>query len=265
MLKATRTTSNRRCAAAVSGLAVTALALSVTAQPVLAAAGSVSPSTTLGAPAQVALGNGLTNLAHLDWLQDTVVPPQQKGHTTYRLAQEPELGVLWTYAEPNPDGSYRHVGGGDYDEASNTWSQGAFNADDVTRAAVVYLRHWQATGDAASRESAYELLRGVTYLQTATGKNAGNVVLWMQPDGTLNPSAEPVELPDPSDSDASYWLARTIWALGEGYAAFENDDPAFAGFLKNRLELAIDAVDRQALDSYGDYLNIDGERTPAWL
>jgi len=265
MLKATRTTSIRRCAAAVSGLTVAALALSVAAQPVLAAAGSVSPSTTLRAPAQVALGNGLTNLAHLDWLGDMVTPPRQKGHTTYRLAQEPELGVLWTYAEPNPDGSYRHVGGGDYDEASNTWSQGAFNADDVTRAAVVYLRHWQATGDATSRESAYELLRGVTYLQTATGKNAGNVVLWMQPDGTLNPSAEPVELPDPSDSDASYWLARTIWALGEGYAAFENDDPAFAGFLKDRLELAIDAVDRQALDSYGDYLNIDGERTPAWL
>ena len=71
------------------------------------------------------------------------------------------------------------------------------------------------------------MLRGLTYLQTASGENAGNVVLWMQPDGTLNPSAEPVELPDPSDSDASYWVARTIWALGEGYAAFAaTDDPA---------------------------------------
>ena len=69
------------------------------------------------------------------------------------------------------------------------------------------------------------MLRGLTYLQTASGPNAGNVVLWMQPDGTLNPSAEPVELPDPSDSDASYWVARTIWALGEGYAAFENVRP----------------------------------------
>ena len=95
------------------------------------------------------------------------------------------------------------------------------------------------------------MLRGLTYLQTATGQNAGNVVLWMQPDGTLNPSAEPVELPDPSDSDASYWLARTIWALGEGYAAFENADPAFARFLERRLDLAVDAVDRQVLDAYG--------------
>ena len=76
------------------------------------------------------------------------------------------------------------------------------------------------------RRRAYELLRGLTYLQTATGPNAGNVVLWMQPDGTLNPSADPRRLPDPSDSDASYWLARTIWALGEGYAAFQHADPA---------------------------------------
>ena len=44
----------------------------------------------------------------------------------------------------------------------------------------------------------------------------------MQPDGTLNPSPTPVELPDPSDSGESYWLARTIWALGEGYAAFRD-------------------------------------------
>ena len=41
------------------------------------------------------------------------------------------------------------------------------------------------------------MLRGLTYLQTASGPNAGNVVLWLQPDGTLNPSAEPKELPGP--------------------------------------------------------------------
>ena len=34
----------------------------------------------------------------------------------------------------------------------------------------------------------------------------------------------PVELPDPSDSGPSYWLARTVWALGEGYAAFRDAD-----------------------------------------
>lgn len=248
--------------ATLGAVTLAALSLPVTMLPVASAAGPTTaalPSTAHAAP------DDLTNLDHLDWLSVTVDPPQQANHTTYRLAQEPNIGVLWTYAEPNDDGSFRHVGGGAYDEGTNTWSQGAFNADDVTRAAVVYLRHWQATGSRSSRNKAYNMLRGVTYLQTASGPNAGNVVLWMQPDGTLNRSAEPVEQPDPSDSDASYWLARTIWALGEGYAAFKGKDPAFARFLRNRLELSIDAVDRQVLDKYGTYLDIDGEPAPAWL
>ena len=107
-----------------------------------------------------------------------------------------------------------------------------------SRAAVVYLRHWRrpATGTAARRPTSS--CAGSPTCRPSTGPNAGNVVLWMQPDGTLNPSAEPVELPDPSDSGPSYWLARTIWALGEGYAAFRHADPAFAAFLKARLDLA---------------------------
>jgi hypothetical protein len=210
----------------------------------------------------------LTNLAHLDWLGDTVDPPDQADHTTYQLAAEPEIGVLWTYAEPR-NGVLTRVGGGTYDPVTDTYGQGAFNADDVSRAAVVYIRHWVATGSPSSRDAAYEMLRGLTYLQTASGDNAGNVVLWMQPDGTLNPSAEPPELPDPSDSDASYWVARTIWALGEGYAAFAaTDDPAdaaFAVFLRERLELSIDAIDREVLDTYGQLMSVDGRPTPSWL
>lgn len=247
------TTTGWRAALALT----TALGLGLAAAPLPTVAADAAPVTT---PPE-----RLTNLDHLDWLSVPVTPPAQEGHTTYRLRQDASVGVLWTYAEPNDDGSYRHVGGGSYDAATDTWSQGAFNADDVSRAAVVYLRDWQATGSPDSRDAAREMLRGLTYLQTASGPDAGNVVLWMQPDGTLNPSAEPVELPDPSDSDASYWLARTIWALGEGYAAFEDADPRFARFLGRRLELAVDAVDRQVLDRYGEHLRIDGARTPAWL
>ncbi len=210
-------------------------------------------------------GGRLTNLAHLDFLGDEVAPPTQARHTTYRLASRPEVGVLWTYADRQPDGSFHRVGGGTYDAATDTYGQGAFNADDLARAAVVYLRDWQQTDKASSRKHAFELLRGLTYLQTASGPNAGNVVLWMQPDGTLNPSADPVELPDPSDSDASFWLARTLWALGEGYAAFRHSDPTFAHFLGDRLQLAARAVDRQVLDAYGEHYDIDGQQTPAWL
>lgn len=247
--------------------AVTAAAALVVATPQLAPPAASAPQR---APVQVpAIGTErparLTNLDHLDFLGDTVTPPRQAGHTTYRLATRPRLGTLWTYADHQPDGSYKRVGGGEYDPATDTYGQGAYNADDMARAAVVYLRDWKQTGARSSRRSALQMLRGLTYLQTATGPDAGNVVLWMQRDGTLNPSPEPKELPDPSDSDASYWLARTMWALGEGYAAFQKTNPSFARFLRRRIELAISAVERQVLDKDHQFLQIDGRRTPAWL
>ncbi len=223
-------------------------------------AGLVSAGAALATPTP------LTNLAHLDFLGDTVSPPSQAGHTTYRMASDPSLRVLWTYAEPDGSGGFRRLGGGSYDSVTNTYGQGAFNTDDLTRAAVVYIRHWRLFGDGHSRDAAYGLLRAVTYMQTLTaGPSRGNFILWTQPDGTLHPSANPPESPDPSDSGPSYWLARSIWALGEGYEAFRGADPAFAAFLRERLNLALDALDRQVLVNYGTYRVLDGARIPAWL
>jgi len=217
------------------------------------------------ASAEPAPSDPLTNLAHLDFLLDTAEPGEVDGHTTYNLASEPELTMPWTYADARGGGTFERVGGGPLDPATGYWGQGAYNSDDITRTAVVYIRDWQQTGSAESREKAYELLRSTAYFQTTSGENAGNVVLWMQPDGTFNPSPEPVELPDPSDSGESYWLARTLWALGEGYAAFQDDDPEFAAFLQDRLQLSVGALERQTLDKYGEYDIADGVKVPAWL
>ena len=164
---------------------VSGLVLALVGALLLAVVPSLRPSR-----ADAAAPQRLTNLDHLDFLGDRVSPPKQARHTTYRLAQEPGIGTLWTYADRHDDGSYRRVGGGDHDAATDTYTQGAFNADDMARAAVVYLRHWKQTGHRSSRTAAYEMLRGLTYLQTTTGPNAGNVVLWMQPDGTLNRERE---------------------------------------------------------------------------
>lgn len=235
--------------------------MTVTRRTVLGGTLAVAAVSSVSMPASAAAAP-LTNLAHLDYLGDVVTPPAVAGHSTY--GSEP-LRVLWTYADRRADGSYARIGGGTYDPTTDTYGQGAYNADDLARAAVVYLRHYSMHGDSHSRQAAYGLLRGLTFLQTASGANAGNVVLWMQPDGSLNPSAEPVELPDPSDSGPSYWLARTVWALGEGYAVFRYLDAGFAAFLRTRLELAIAALERQVLVRYGDWNVVDGRRVPAWL
>jgi hypothetical protein len=215
--------------------------------------------------AQDVSSGALTNLAHLDFLLDEVAPAAVDGHTSYRLDTEPSLTLPWTYADARDGGAFERVGGGPLDPATGDYGQGAFNSDDVSRTAVVYLRHWQQTGDDTSRQKAYEVLRALAYFQTTSGDDAGNVVLWMQPDGELNASAEPVELPDPSDAAESYWLARSLWAFGEGYAAFRDSDPEFAAFLQQRLQLGVAAVDREVLDRYGEYEQADGVDVPAWL
>lgn len=249
----------RRCAAiTIAGLVLVGSLLSV--PPVVIADAAVSAAGRAAPPDQ-----RLVNLAHLDYLSDSVRPAKVPGHSTYRLTEEPSIGVVWVYANHVAGGGYQRTGGGAYDAGTNTYSQGAFDADDIARAAVVYLRQWRATRDDRSRRQAYQLLRGLTYLQTSAGPNAGNVVLWMQPGGTLNPSAIPKDNPDPSDSAASYWLARTIWALGEGYAAFGSADPAFASFLRQRMTLAIGALNREVLVRYGQYHRVDGLKLPAWL
>jgi hypothetical protein len=229
-----------------------------TRRTVLGGALAVAAASTVTLPASASsrLSNRLSNLAHLDFLRTSVSPPPTPGHSTFGSGP---IGVLWTYADHQADGSYKRIGGGTYDPATNTYGQGAYNADDIARAAVVYLRYWKQFG--GSPDAARGLLRALTFLQSSNG----NVVLWMQPDGTLNPSADPVELPDPSDSGPSYWLARTVWALGEGYAAFRHIDRAFAAFLRDRLELAIAALERQVLIRYGQYNVVDGRRLPAWL
>lgn len=230
----------------------------------LAASALVATGLALGAaPAQAA--TPLANTAHLDFLLDTATVEGEPGHTTYKLAEDPNLVMPWTYADARDGGTFERIGGGRLDPATGDYEQGAYNTDDISRAAVVYLRHWQQTGSEESKRNAYETLRALAYFQTTDGEDAGNVVLWMQPDGDLNPSAEPVELPDPSDSAESYWLARTLWALGEGYAAFKDEDPEFAAFLQDRVQLSVGAVDREVLDAYGQYVQADGVRVPAWL
>jgi hypothetical protein len=247
----TRTPRRGRLAALLLGLS-----LSVTGVATLA-----PTAPAVAAPAARAADAPVTNLAHLDFLLDRVSVPAVPGHTTYGLARDAKLTMPWTYADSLGGGMFKRLGGG-LDPKTGIYSQGAFNSDDITRAAVVYLRDWQVNHRATSRDKAYQLLRSVAYFQTVTGGNAGHSVLWMQPDGTLNPSAKPVELPDPSDSGPSYWQARTLWALGEGYAAFRTVDPAFARFLQQRLRLSLDAIDREVLDRYGDRITADGVRLP---
>ena len=252
-----------RPVALVAGLSMF-LAVGAVASATSAPAAPVAPV----APSVPSATARLTNLSHLNFLLGTVRLRPVAHHTTYQEATQPTAQAPWVYANYKSYDNYTRVGGGDPRVGPGGvtyYGQGAFDADDIARTAVVYLRDWQQTGSAASREHAFETLRSLTYLQDSSGPNVGNVVLWQQSDGTLNPSATPIDLPNPSDSAESYWLARTVWALGEGYADFKNTDPAFASFLQDRLHLAVASLKKQSLSKYGTYDVATGVKVPAWL
>lgn len=251
-------------------LAATASALALL--PVDTAVGATNATGAVGAtgaagslPGAATTRSRLTNLAHLRFLLAEVRVTPSATHTTYGIETQPTVRAPWTYADTDGAGGYRPVGGGTKDAVTGYWTQGAYNADDIARAAIVFLREWQATGDVQSRDDARDVLRSLAFLQTTTGTNAGRVVLWQQEDGSLNPSAIPVELPDPSDSAESYWVARSVWAFGEGYAAFLHEDAEFAAFLLARLHLCLDALGRESLSRAGQWVRSDGRALPAWL
>ena len=205
------------------------------------------------------------SLGHLDWLHTTVTYPEAVDGHSAPDAGTP-LDAWWTYADYNADTDvYRPVGGGDYDAEADTWGQGAFNLDDVARAALVYLEHYQLYGDPHSLDMAYGALRFVMYMQTQEGPDTGNFVLWMQPDGALNPSPTPPDDPNPADAGFSWWAARGMWALAKGYEVFREERPELAEALAARLALSMGALERQLQPNYGVYTDLHGYAVPAWF
>jgi hypothetical protein len=213
------------------------------------------------------VGPASVNLAHLDFLHDSVPYPSTPlaGHSTTEPGTP--IDTWWVYANFNAGtGTYTRTGGGSYNPATNSYGQGAFDTDDVTRAAVAYLTHYGYYHDQHSLRLARGALRFVIYMQTTTGPNAGNFVLWMQPSGALNPTPTPADSPNPADAGASFWLARSIWALGEGYATFRTVDPVFARALATRMDLALAKLDAELVTpNSGRYNTLHGYLTPAWL
>jgi hypothetical protein len=101
------------------------------------------------------VGPAVVNLGHLDFLHDAVtypaIPPA--GHST----TEPGTAIdsWWVYANYGAGtGTYARTGGGSYQSSTNTYGQGAFDTDDVTRAAVAYLTHYRYYHDQHSLQLA---------------------------------------------------------------------------------------------------------------
>lgn len=174
----------------------------------------------------------MLNLSHLDALGQEV----EVGGVTYR--------IIHIYAEA-PD--YHWVGDDD---------EGIACVDDAARAAVVYLRHYETTGDEASRLKAEALLRFVMYMQTDDGLFYNFV--W-DDDLTINKTHEN------SVADMfTWWSSRGVWALGEGARVLKAANPAFAEACARRVRRSYPHL-RQLLERYGQTTVQGGREVPLWL
>ena len=176
------------------------------------------------------------------------------------------LRFVWIYAEPTgrrsqpvdslgrggtdrpgPDVAYRHVGDDD---------EGIACVDDAARAAVLHLRHYEATGSERSRRSAVKLLRFVRALQAESGLFYNFV--WDR-DLRVNRTH-----PNSVADEVSWWTARAVWALGEGARVLAASDPAEAAAAlaaARRVEPHLDRL----LARYPETSSEGGRLFPQWL
>lgn len=179
-------------------------------------------------------GATMVNFDHLDRLMEFV---EHEGE---------ELAIVHIYSEA-PD--YGWVGDDD---------EGIACVDDAARAAVLFLRHYELTGEPESRARAAALLRFVMYMQTDDGLFYNFV--W---DSGLQKNTTH---PNSVAKDFAWWAARGLWALGRCAEVFRND-PAAGGLAERCAERARRSLPQLdvLLTSYPETREINGRLYPRWL
>jgi multiple sugar transport system substrate-binding protein len=114
--------------------------------------------------------------------------------------------------------------------------EGIASVDDAARAAVVYLREYEATGDVRARDEAVRLLSFVTAMEQGDGE----FVNFIDSAGRLNRNAPS------SRKSMSYWAARSIWALGEAVRVLGPLGPQDSTLVKSMRPVLDRAVSRMA-------------------
>jgi multiple sugar transport system substrate-binding protein len=114
--------------------------------------------------------------------------------------------------------------------------EGIASVDDAARAAVVYLRAYETTGDSRARAEAYGLLAFVAAMEQGDGEFVNFV----------DASGRPNRTAPSSRKSMSYWAARSVWALGEAVRVLGPSDSARLAELRPVLARALARLDRDA-------------------
>ena len=170
------------------------------------------------------------NLNHLNHLYEDVV---MDGDT---------VGIVHIYCE-YPD--YKWVDDSD---------EGIACVDDVARAAIVYLKHYELTNSISDLEKAKRLLGFIRKMQSPEGWYYNFVF----PDLSINKTHQN------SVAEPGWWSWRAVWAILNGYRTFINIDQQYADSLKQQLESIIPLI-KNYLPKTDSTKIVEGVTVPAWL
>ena len=151
-----------------------------------------SPRAVPAPPASAPLSLSLAHLQHLG--MDAVV----NGRRVRVVALYAEAPDYHPTASPVRDGS-----------------EGIASVDDAARAAIVYLRSYELTGDIRARDEAVALLGFVAAMEQGDGEFVNFI------DALGRPNRDAPS----SRKSMSYWGARSLWALAEAVRVLGADHP----------------------------------------
>jgi len=174
----------------------------------------------------------LFNTTHLDYLSEDVPLGGDTCRIVHIYAHAPDYHIV-----PDPE-------------------EGTACVDDVARAAVVLLRHFELTGDPVSRCKAEGYLRFIMYMQTPEGLFYNFVHDRRLRINKAHPR---------SRADGLYWWAcRAVWALATGVRALGKVHPELADACAERVTRTLPHV-RALLERYPQTETYLGRIVPTWL
>jgi hypothetical protein len=138
--------------------------------------------------------------------------------------------------------------------AAESGPEGIACVDDAARAAVLYLRHYQLSGEKKSLIRAKSLLRFVLKMQADDGQFCN----FIHNDHSINLDGKT------SYKSFGWWAARGVWSMCLGYQVFRTLDSEFAVLLKRGIEQALPHANA-LLANYGQAQTLSGYRVPRWL
>lgn len=172
----------------------------------------------------------LVNLSHLDHLYQEVEIEGQR------------MAIVHIYAD-FPDYRWADAPG-----------EGTACVDDIARAAVVYLTHFNDTQEQSSLLKARALVDFILYMQAPNG------LFYNFVDAELHINKERIN----SRPEANWWTWRAAWALAEAIPCFSQHDIPYAFRIKRSIEKIYPAVD-SLLSSYPMVIAKQGISNPQWL